>query len=255
MKNSTKFGKPPKNQKLVTSHNAADYERFAKLFSLLEHTAPPQVELVHRSSPSIHEPGKKLGIFSGSFNPLTVAHTALMEQAISRFQLDELLLLLAKVNVDKGVFGLPLATRLVMLKRYAEGKRGVSVGASSHGKYINKVTALNIVYPPQTELHFLVGYDTLLRIFEPKYYTDFNAELRKLFLTCHFIVANRAEADLETIENFKTRPFVRPYAQSISCIMLPEIYADISSTGVRQRLEQGNSIEHLVPPGISEFLT
>ena len=234
--------------------NAADYERFEKLFCRLDPTASPCIELVHRSNPSIRQPGQKLGIFSGAFNPLTVAHTAFMEQVISQFHLDELLLLLAKANVDKEVFGLPLAARLVMLRRYAADKPGFSVGASSHGRYIDKITALSILYPTQTEFHFLVGYDTLLRIFEPKYYTDFDGELRQLFSGCRFIVANRAEADVETIAGFKAQPAVRPYAQYISSIVLPEIYADMSSTAVRRQLEGGDSIANLVPSVIAELL-
>lgn len=234
------------------------YDRLFQLVNQLDPAAPPRVELVHRSARQIREVGKKLGIFSGSFNPLTVAHIKMIEEAQACFQLDELLLLLAKANVDKGVFGLPLAARLLMLKRYAESQLGqshnMSIGTSSHGRYIDKVTALRAVFPPETEFHFIVGYDTFIRIFDAKYYTDFHADLQCLFCACRFIVANRAEADIETIETFMAQPEVRLYAPYVSAIVLPDAYVDISSTAVRQRLEQGKPIEHLVPPIISEFL-
>ncbi len=238
--------------------NSPDYERFARLFEALDLAGLPRIEIVQAGALAKRASGngeiKRLGIFSGSFNPITVAHAAMAEQAVAQFQLDELLLLLAKANVDKGVFGLPLAARLVTLKRYAESRPGFSVGASSHGRYIDKITALSALYPPQTEFHFIVGYDTLIRIFDAKYYTDFDAELRELFAACRFIVANRADADVEAIVAFMAQPATRPYAPFVSSLVLPDAYADVSSTEIRLRLEQGETITHLVPPVIAEFL-
>jgi nicotinic acid mononucleotide adenylyltransferase len=178
----------------------------------------------------------------------------MVEDTIAKYQLDELLLLLAKANVDKTVFGLPLAARLLTLKRYTEDHQRFSVGVSSHGRYIDKVTALKTISPPETEFYFIVGYDTLVRIFDPKYYTDFHAELEELFRTARFIVANRAEADIETIESFMTQPEIRRYAPYVSCILLPDVYAYMSSTEVRELLARGEAIEHLVPPSVLAML-
>ena len=122
--------------------NHPDYEWYTELFNRLDPTASPRIELVHRAELSISERGKKLGIFSGSFNPLTLAHTKMIEDTVAEYELDELLLLLAKANVDKTVFGLPLAARLLTLERYTKSRERFSVGVSSHGRYIDKVTAL-----------------------------------------------------------------------------------------------------------------
>jgi nicotinate (nicotinamide) nucleotide adenylyltransferase len=230
-----------------------DYERFTELFSGLDPSGPPRIELIHRAEPSLGSAGK-LGIFSGSFNPLTLAHAKMVEDTLTAYQLDEMLLLLAKANVDKDVFGLPLAARLLTLKKYAESQQKFSVGVSSHGRYIDKVTALKAVLPPETEFYFIVGYDTLVRIFDPKYYTNFHAELEALFAAARIIVANRAEADIKTIEAFIAQPKIRRYASSVSCILLPDVYAYMSSTEARELLEQGKAIEHLVPPSILAML-
>ena len=246
----TQSGRPLSDMSEMKCLNSPDYCQFAQLFEALDPVGQPRIEIVHKA----RDAGKRLGIFSGSFNPMSVAHTALAEQAVARFQLDELLLLLAKANVDKGIFGLPLAARLVTLKRYAESRPDISVGASSHGRYIDKLTALNALYPQQTEFHFIVGYDTLIRIFNAKYYTDFDAELQELFPACRFIAANRAEADAETIEAFMSQPATRPYASFVSTLALPVAYAEISSTEIRQRLERGDTIRHLVPLAVAELL-
>ena len=234
--------------------NHPDYEGYTELFHRLDPTASPRIELVHRAETSISESGKKLGIFSGSFNPLTLAHTKMIEDTFAEYQLDELLLLLAKANVDKTVFGLPLAARLLTVKRYTQNREKFSVGVSSHGRYIDKITALKVIVPPETEFYFIVGYDTLVRIFDPKYYTDFHAELGKLFVDARFIVANRAEADIETIASFMDQAEIRRYAPYVSCLLLPDVYASMSSTEVRELLKQGEAIEHLVPPSILAML-
>ena len=230
--------------------NHPDYERYTELFNQLDPAAPPQIELVHRATSPILKSGKKLGIFSGSFNPLTLAHTRMVEDTVAKYQLDELLLLLAKANVDKSVYGLPLAARLLTVKKYAENRAGFSVGVSSHGRYIDKVTALKSIFPSMTEFHFIVGYDTLVRIFDAKYYTDFHTELKALFIAARFIVANRAEADIKTIESFMAQPEIRQYAAYVSSIPLPDAYAYMSSTQARELLARGEAMEHLVPPSI-----
>ena len=231
-----------------------DYDKYSQLINQLDSDAPPQIVIVHRSSNPIRESGKKLGIFSGSFNPITVAHTKMFEEAQARFQLDELLLLLAKANVDKDVFGLPLAGRILTLKRYAENQSDVSIGISSHGRYIDKVEALKAIYPVGTEFHFIVGYDTLVRIFDPKYYTDVHTELHHLFSQCRFIVANRDGVSIETIQQFLAQPNLKPYISSVTYLILPDFYAEVSSTEVRKRIAQGDTISHLVPPVIAKFL-
>ena len=230
-----------------------EYEKYSQLINQLDPNAPPQVVIGHRTTNPICESGKKLGIFSGSFNPLTVAHIKMVEEARDRFQLDELLLLLAKANVDKDIFGWPLAGRILSLKRYAENQNDVSIGISSHGRYIDKVTALKAVYPVDTAFHFIVGYDTLVRIFDPKYYTDIQTELQHLFSQCCFIVANRGDVDIETIKEFLAQPALQQYRSSVTPLSLSDFYAEVSSTEVRQRIAKGDTISHLVPPIIAEF--
>ena len=228
----------------------SDYGQYTELFNQLDPSAPPRVEIVHRAAPLTLKRNKNVGIFSGSFNPLTLAHTRMMEDTVAQYQLDELLLLLAKANVDKTVFGLPLAARLLTVKKYAETRQTFSVGVSSHGRYIDKVIALKSIFPPNTEFYFIVGYDTLVRIFDTKYYTDFHAELQALFVSARFIVANRAEADIKTIESFMAQPEICQYTPYVSSILLPDVYAYMSSTEVRELLARGEAIEHLVPPSI-----
>ncbi len=238
---------------LDKSHNYPEFEVYTQLINQLDIDSSPAIAIVHRSPHPIRDTRKKLGIFSGSFNPITIAHIKMFEEAQGHFQLDEILLLLAKANVDKEEFGMPLAGRILTLKSYASEGNNVSIGVSSHGRYIDKIRALKAIYPDNTEYHFIVGYDTLVRIFDPKYYTDIDKELKALFSQGKFIVANRGTVDIETIKQFLDTPMIRPYSSHISSLMLPKRYADVSSTEVRKRLENGKSISHLVPSVLEDF--
>ena len=232
-----------------------EFDVYTESINSLDTTAAPRIVLHHRTSEPINKSGKHLGIFSGSFNPLTIAHIKLIEEARQQYQLDEILLLLAKSNVDKDVYGLPLAGRILILKDYAVSHPYISIGVSSHGRYIDKVTALKTIYPPQTDFSFIVGYDTLVRIFDPKYYKNLHEELQHLFSQCRFIAANREEADINAIQQFLSQTSLQIYRQHVDYLLLPDDYAEISSTDVRRRIEEGEPISHLVPPIVVEFLS
>ena len=238
-----------------TAEQTDEYHQLMEMINQLDPNGKPQIRWVYRASKHIEALGKRLGVFSGSFNPLTVAHIKMIEEAQANFELDEILLVLAKANVDKGVFGLSLAERLLMLKRYAMNRDDFSVAACSHGRFIEKIEALKAVYPPGTRFSFILGYDTLVRIFDPKYYTDFHGALKALFDQCRLIVANRQEHDADSVRQFLASAGHQRYENCIDLIELSHFYAGVSSTEIRARLERGLSIDHLVPPVIQEFLS
>ena len=224
------------------------------LVDQLDPNGDPQIRWVYRAARRIREGGSRLGIFSGSFNPLTIAHIKMIEAARKKYDLAEILLILARANVDKGVFGLSLADRLLMLKAYAANREDYSVAACSHGKFIEKIQALKPAYPSGTHFSFIVGYDTFIRLFDPKYYTDLHGALEALFNQCRFIVANRQDYDAEAVRQVMEAQDYRRYAGGIDLIELPDFYAEISSTDIRAQIQAGNSVDHLVPSEVQSFL-
>ena len=239
---------------IQTSKHSDENRHLETLVDQLDPNGEPQVRWVYRAAQRIKEGGRRLGIFSGSFNPLTVAHIKMIEAAQEQYDLDEILLILARANVDKGVFGLSLADRLLMLKEYTANQETFSVAACSHGKFIEKIEALKPAYPSGTHFSFIVGYDTFIRLFDPKYYTDLHGALEALFDQCRFIVANRHEYDGDSVRRVMTAPDYRRYAGGIDLIELPDFYAEISSTDIRAQIQAGNSVDHLVPLEVQGFL-
>ncbi|GBC99595.1 nicotinate-nucleotide adenylyltransferase [bacterium HR17] len=222
----------------------------------LAQSPKPQLLFVHRAPQGVTQAGQQLGVFSGSFNPPTIAHVRLCEIAQAHLHLHEILLLLAVVNVDKPLFGFALTERLAMMTALAQERSDWSVAACSHGRFVEKAQAIADSYPAGTQIWFLVGYDTLVRLFEPRFYPDvpMSQALQQFFALAHLAVMPRGDADEPTVRQFLERPEVQPFAHRISVLPSDVSIRWISSTLVRQRLERGESVDDLVPSAVAKFL-
>ncbi len=229
-------------------------EALTELLAGLDEEGAPRLAFVRRAPAGIGERGGHLLCLSASFNPLTLAHVWLIQEASRISPPDEVLLLLARANVDKVVAGLPLERRLSLLESFVESRPAWSVAAVSHGRFVDKTEAIFQHYPEGTRLVFIVGFDTLVRLFDPKYYPDREASLSTLFGASQFIAANRAPDPPEAVTDFLARPDVAPYEHRIRVIQLPADVAAISATAVRARLARGQSVTDLVPPEIQPLL-
>jgi PncC family amidohydrolase len=219
----------------------------------LDPKAPPQLEIIYPAESSVLKPQStvRLGVLSSAFNPPTAAHVTLAERATAACDLDMVLLELSKVNVDKRVYGASLAERLWMLWHFAAGMGSagagwLAVGAGSHARFVDKAAGL----PPTVALYFIVGFDTLVRVFDAEYYTDLEAELRELFDQSQFIVANRGERDVADVHAFLQEPLPQRYADRIHVVALDDFHAGLSSTLVRERLQRGEPIADFVPDAV-----
>ncbi len=242
------------NPERSASSIRAELATLRQLADALAPNGEPTISFVLMAVDGIKTPRRKLGVFSASFNPLTNAHLKMIEESEKNYGLNEILLLLAKANVDKGIFGASLEERLLMLKVFAQKRPNCSVAASSHGKYIEKVKILGQLYPPNTEIFFIIGYDTLVRVFDAKYYTDLEAELNELFSLCRFIVANRSENDANVIARLLAEDIGKPYADKIDTIELSPFYANVSSTDIRERIKRGQPADDLAPSDVLDFI-
>jgi nicotinic acid mononucleotide adenylyltransferase len=235
-------------------HGLKNEEDFAGLLAGLDPTGPPRLAFARRAPAGIRDRGGALLCLSASFNPLTVAHVWLIREASRMLLPDEVLLLLARANVDKAVFGLPLPRRLSLLVRFVQARPTFSVAACSHGRFVDKVQAIRPHYPAGSRVTFLAGFDTLVRLFDPKYYTEPEVALTALFEASDFIAANRAPDPPEAITAFLARGDVAPYAPRIRLVQLPPEIAAVSATQVRTRLARGEPVADLVPPEVLPLL-
>ncbi len=227
-----------------------DEQAIEKLLVELDAVGEPRMAFVRRASAGIADRPGILLCLSASFNPITIAPVRLVEEASRLIPPDEVLLLLARANVDKAVEGFRLPRRLAILSCFAESRPAYSVAAVSHGRFVDKARAILPQYPARTRLVFIVGLDTLVRLFDPKYYDDRGTALATLFANCEFIAANRAPDPPAAVTAFLGQPELVPFSRAIHTIRLPADIAALSATEVRARLASGLPIEDLVPPEI-----
>ena len=194
-----------------------------------------------------------LGVFPASFNPPTLAHLRLIEEAKRGFSLQGVALLLDTRPIDKEIVGAPLEERVLMLLGLFGKRRDISIGICNEGLFVGKLKALRAL-TPEAKVRFIMGYDTLVRLFDPRYYQDMGKALRELFEGADLLVGLRGKVTRDEVRVFLSLPEVRPYAERIHLFDLPPSLKGISSTQVREKVKRGESILQLVPPSVEEFI-
>jgi len=222
----------------------------------LANAAEPKLGFIKRAERGVSQSGQRLGVFSGSFNPPTIAHVKLCRHAQKHLQLHEILLLLAIVNVDKTQFDFSLEERAQMMAALTREHESWSAALCSHGRFVEKARAVSSAYPPKTEVWFIVGFDTLVRIFEPRFYPDapMHEVLKQFFGLAQLAVFPRGNADEETVKEFLRSPEASPFSDRITVLPSEPSLRWVSSTAVRQKLRSGERVDELVPPAVLKFL-
>ncbi|MCS7187629.1 MAG: hypothetical protein N3B10_06265 [Armatimonadetes bacterium] len=216
----------------------------------------PKLGFLKRAESGISQGGQRLGVFSGSFNPPTIAHVRLCEHAQEHLHLHEVLLLLTIVNVDKEQFDFSLEERVKMMLAVAQERPNWSAALCSHGRFVEKAQAVSNAYPEGTEIWFIVGLDTLVRIFESRFYQDMpmHEALKQFFRLALLAAFPRGDADEKVVKEFVERPEVSPYADRIAILPSEPSITWVSSTLVRKKLMLGEEVSELVPKPVIKFL-
>ena len=231
-----------------------ELERLRQTMAALDPAGPPRARIIRRAPGGISVPGGHLCVLDASFNPMTLAHERMVEETRRACGVDEALLMLSHANVDKGIFGADLGQRLATLLPYVSDHDDISLAGCSHARFVDKVEALRPLYPEGTRFTFIIGHDTLLRLFARKYYADMEADLNRLFAACGFVAANRGPNGLGEMRAFMARPECRPFADRVRFIHLNEPYAGMSSTQARERRKRKEPIRDLVPEKVAQAI-
>ena len=216
---------------------------------------PPLIKIVKQAQEGIREKTEGLlGVLPASFNPPTSAHEALVTEAGKVVSFNEILLVLDQRAMDKELIDAPLEDRLLMLLVLFGDDPQISLGIANRGLFLEKVEALHQVYPQDTQIHFIVGYDTIMRVLDPIYYKERDKALHALFSQARFLVANRGDRDKADLTELFGREENRPFSPQIISLTLSPALALISSSEVRSRLAVGKSVQGFVSPKLEEFL-
>lgn len=190
--------------------------------------------------------------FSGSFNPLTLAHIGLVDSALAK-GFDTVVWMLPAASVDKErVTRAALADRIVQMRAYAlstERPHRQALALVNRGLYVEQARLLRQRFL-EAEIALLVGFDKVEQIFDVRYYQDRDAALGELFRSARLLVAPRAGAGEAELTALLRSPENARFAERVELLPVSPALADDSSTEARAIAASGDMIalRSLVPP-------
>jgi nicotinic acid mononucleotide adenylyltransferase len=234
---------------------AYDLKRLFELRAVLTRLDPAGVPQAVSLEPHPQKDAKRVGVLSGSFNPLTRAHLELAREAKESFQLDSVLFALSLVTIDKErVEGISLEDRLLLLSTVAGELGWASVVAVNRGLYFEQARALRSLFGGKARLFFIVGMDKVMQIFDPRYYEDRDKALAALFTEASLIAAHRAPWGEEELQQLLSRPENCGYEDRVYFLDLPGELGRVSSSAIRSGVERGEAVQDQLPGLVYSFL-
>ncbi|PVF93619.1 Nucleotidylyl transferase, partial [Serendipita vermifera] len=217
----------------------------------------------------------RVSILDSSFNPPTIAHRAL---AASQFpapplsseetEYDGHMLLLSVTNADKklkegdATYEQRLEMMVILAKQLEVSSSDSLSPLSVCVAAIDEPTfAGNTDSQRDVELYFILGFDTVIRLFDPRFYGS-DQERMKQVLKDFFSPSTEGGDGSFAIcakMDFLTCPPVNEYWKNgkVRMMELAEDLQRISSTQVRQAVKNGDkhAIGRLVPQSIVEYMS
>lgn len=192
---------------------------------------------------------KKTGIMGGTFNPIHNGHLLLAQLAMEYCGLDEVLFMPSGNSYmkDNGEI-LDGKTRIAMAALAIEDNPGFALstmetereGATYTCDTLQELTRAH----PEIQYYFIVGADNLFSI-EKWWKTE------EILSDCILVAAARGEKSERELIG-KAEELTQKYHAQV--ILLPEKRYDISSTEIRRRLENGESVRYMVPDKVLAYI-
>lgn len=202
-------------------------------------------------------PKTSIHILDSSFNPPHYGHLELIKSAPSTPQ--HVILLLSLNNADKPSTPASFNQRLEMMYEFGQSiGLEYSICVLKSPRFIDKSLEINSFYP-SIEKYYLMGYDTLVRVLNSKYYQDpIEMVLNNFMLQNKFICLTRSQEylyQLEYLDNLKNGRSSLPseWGKSIFLVKNDKPSSLISSSDIRNRVKS-ESIQGLTVDAICDYI-
>jgi nicotinate-nucleotide adenylyltransferase len=210
--------------------------------------------------------GRRIALFGGTFDPIHVGHLAVARAAERRFHFDQTYFIPVACPPHKPASELlPFAHRFAMVAlacaahpsfvpSLAEGGPGVSYSVETVPRMRRECCR------PGDQLYFLMGADSFLDL------ADWN-DYETLLGLCDFVVASRPGFSSDALRQVIPPRLLAPVARGASpdpraialrgttVYLLDTVASRVSATGVRRRLDLGQSVRGLVPARVEEYIS
>ena len=195
----------------------------------------------------------RVAVLPSAYNPPTTAHFRLLALAAGLDDVTVTAALLTTSNVDKGLYGATMAHRVGML--LAAGERGdgrVAVIATNAARFVDQGAALRAAFP-DAGFDFIAGHDTLVRIFDRRYYEDMAGELAPFFAHHRLIATNRGLASIDEVAAALRRPEAEAFADRVIVLEIDGVAASMSSSEARAATAAGGESD-AIPGAVREYI-
>jgi nicotinate-nucleotide adenylyltransferase len=198
------------------------------------------------------------GFLGGTFDPIHVGHLDVARAAREALTLDTVSFVPANVPPHRRAPRASAADRFAMAGLAAEGAPGFKVsrldldsdGPSYTSGTLDRIAATGA---PMRDVFFITGADAFREIGLWKDYPQ-------ILDRCHFVAVSRPgcaasslrDALPELASRMRDTPGTIPASPAIFLVNAPT--APVSSTDIRQRLANGESIEGLVPSAVAAYI-
>lgn len=192
---------------------------------------------------------RKIGILGGTFNPIHFGHLLLGEWALDAVGLDQVWIVPAGVSYMKEQSNIASAEdRLRMVSLAAEDNPrfrclDLEIRRRKRTYSYETMEYLQKSYP-EDAFFFILGADCLFSIETWK-----NPE--RIFRSCTIVAAVRDDVALPAMEE-KRLELEQRFESRI--LLLPFIRMSVSSTEIRQRIRNGQSVRYLVPDKVLSYI-
>ncbi len=195
---------------------------------------------------------KRIGIFGGTFNPIHMGHLIMADEVCKRHHLSKIIFMPAYIPPHKYVDDLAEAQHRYEMIKAAIGNKskfevsGLEIIREGKSYTIDTIQEILNHYGEDSEIFLIMGADSLNEL-------ELWKEIKKLSQLCHFVIVNRP--------GFKTEASARLVeiigSTSISDLERLRIEispVDISSTNIRERVNDGVEIKGLVPECVEAYI-
>lgn len=191
----------------------------------------------------------KTGVFGGTFNPVHKGHIMLAEYCMDSVGLDRIIMIPTAVPPHKISNNLASESdRLNMCKLACRGKENffvsdIEIKRQGKSYTYETLTQLKEIYPDD-HLYTIMGADMFLTLNRWK-----NPEI--IFEKSSIITIPRDEENKHELENFYNKVLK---AMGASSVILPNPVMSVSSTFIRENLDNFNLISDMLDKGVYDYI-
>lgn len=190
----------------------------------------------------------RLGVFGGTFDPIHIGHLILAEEARARLGLESVLFVPANASPLKAggaLFSNEERYRMVQMAiadnpHFRVSRLELERGGPSYT--VDTLRALQASYGPDTQLYFIMGMDALMT------FAAWHHPCEIIRLT-RLLVFHRPGYRVDWPALERAVPGLRQATEVIATVDI-----GISSTDLRQRLQEGLPIKYQVPASVEAYI-